>query len=69
MALSTIDPQTALVVVDLQEGITALPAAHPIDRVLAHASALRDAFHARGVPVVLVNVSGGSPGRAPPAHA
>ena len=64
MALTTLDPNTALIVVDLQNGIVALPLlAHPIDGVIAQARALARAFRARGLPVVLVNVDGTAPGR------
>ena len=63
MALTTLDPNTALIVVDLQKGIIGLPLMHPIEGVLAQARALADAFRARGLPVVLVNVAGTAPGR------
>jgi len=33
MALTTMDTKTALVVIDLQKGIVAVPTAHPIDEV------------------------------------
>lgn len=64
MALTTLDPRTALIIIDLQKGIVARPTAHPTDEVLKRAGALADAFRRRGLPVVLVNVSGGAPGRA-----
>jgi nicotinamidase-related amidase len=63
MALTTLDPRTALVVIDLQKGITGLPTAHPADDVVKHAAALAADFRERGLPVVLVNVTGGAPGR------
>ena len=63
MALTTLDPNTALIVVDLQKGIVSLPLIHPIDTVIERARALADAFRERGLPVVLVNVAGGAPGR------
>ncbi len=63
MPLTTLDPQPALIVVDLQKGILGLPVAPPIADVLAHARALLDAFRERGLPVVLVNVAGRAPGR------
>jgi nicotinamidase-related amidase len=63
MALTILDPNTALIVVDLQKGIVALPVVHPIADVIKHARALADAFRARGLPVALVNVAGGAPGR------
>ena len=63
MAITTLDAQTALVIIDLQKGIVAFPTAHPAAGVVQHASALADAFRRHGLPVVLVNVAGGSPGR------
>jgi len=63
MALTTLDPNTALIIIDLQKGIVGLPAIHPIDGVIERARALADAFRERGLPVVLVNVAGGAPGR------
>jgi len=63
MAVTTLDPNTALLVVDLQKGIVGQPLAHPVGEVVARARALIDAFRARGLPVVLINVAGGAPGR------
>ncbi|MEU2026263.1 isochorismatase family protein [Streptomyces sp. NPDC016469] len=63
MTATVLDPRTALIVVDLQKGITALPAAHPAADVIANAATLADAFRAKGLPVVLVRVTGGAPGR------
>jgi nicotinamidase-related amidase len=62
--VTTLDPKTALVVIDLQKGIVALPTAHPTNEVVKHARELADAFRRHGLPVVLVNVDGGAPGRA-----
>jgi nicotinamidase-related amidase len=63
MALTTLDPNTALIVVDLQKGIVGLPLAHAIDGVVAQARTLTTAFRGHGLPVVLVNVAGTAPGR------
>jgi nicotinamidase-related amidase len=63
MAVTTLDPQTALVVVDLQQGVVALPTVHPIAEVVKNAVALADAFRRHRLPVVLVNVVAGAPGR------
>jgi nicotinamidase-related amidase len=63
MPVTTLDSKAALVVVDLQKGIVALPAVHPVGDVIANASALAGAFRRHGLPVVLVNVAGGAPGR------
>jgi nicotinamidase-related amidase len=64
MAITTLDPNTALIVIDLQKGIVAAPTAHPAEAVVSRASALANAFRRRGLPVVLVTVAGGAPGRA-----
>ena len=63
MAVTTIDPKTALIVIDLQNGIVALPAVHPAGEVVKYASALADAFRRHGLPVVLVSVAGAPSGR------
>jgi nicotinamidase-related amidase len=63
MPVTTIDPQTALIVIDLQKGILAVPAAHSMDEVLRRAATLAEAFRAANLPVVLVNVTGVAPGR------
>ena len=59
MPLSTIDPTPALVIIDLQKGIVSDPIAH----VVPPAAALAKSFRRRGLPVVLVNVTGRAPGR------
>lgn len=63
MTVTIIDPNTALIVVDLQKGIVSLPTVHPTAEVVTRASALADAFRRHGLPVVLVNVAAGAPGR------
>lgn len=70
MPLTTLDPNTAVVIIDLQKGIVAMPTVHPTVDVIARSRALADAFRARGLPVVLVNVEGTAPGRTEqPRHA
>jgi nicotinamidase-related amidase len=70
MPLTTLDPKTAIVVIDLQKGIVALPTVHPTADVISRSRSLADAFRARRLPVVLVNVAGGAPGRTEqPRHA
>ena len=54
MPVDTLDPATALVLVDLQKGITALPTVHDPATVVARAAALADAAHRGGRPVVRV---------------
>ncbi|MEU3185224.1 isochorismatase family protein [Streptomyces sp. NPDC006923] len=63
MSATVLDPTTALIVVDLQKGIVSLPTAHPTADVVARSAELAAAFRAKGLPVVLVRVTGGAPGR------
>jgi nicotinamidase-related amidase len=63
LSISILDPKVALIVIDLQKGIVSLPLDHPIDEVIERAGALADAFRRHGLPVVLVNVDAGAPGR------
>ncbi|WP_260704846.1 cysteine hydrolase family protein [Edaphobacter flagellatus] len=63
MPLTTLDPKTALIVVDLQKGLINAPFIHPIAGVIERTCALLDAFRQRDLPVVLVNVAGGATGR------
>lgn len=64
MPVTTLDPKTALIIIDLQKGVVGMPGVHPINGVVKQASRLTDAFRRHGLPVVLVNVDGGAPGRA-----
>ncbi len=63
MALTTLDPNTALIIVDLQKGIVGLPVIHTIGDIIGRARTLAQTFRERGLPVVLVNVVGAAPGR------
>lgn len=68
MSLTQLDSNTALVIIDLQQGIVAADTApHSTGDVVARTVALADAFRARELPVVLVRVTsnGGdaTPGR------
>jgi nicotinamidase-related amidase len=63
MTVTTLDPITALVVIDLQKGIaggnaTPIPAAD----VIVRSAELAGAFRGHGLPVVLVRVSGAADG-------
>ena len=63
MAMTTLDPKTALVVIDLQKGFVALPTVYPVAEVVKQAAILAEVFRDHGLPVVLVNVDGLPPGR------
>jgi nicotinamidase-related amidase len=51
VALTALDPNTALLVVDLQKGVVGIPTVHPIDDIIEKARDLLDAFRERGLPV------------------
>jgi len=63
MPVTTLDPHTALIVVDLQKGIASYVPERPFAQLLERNQALLAAFRARHLPVALVNVSGMAPGR------
>src|ERR1700760_4779853 len=63
MPLSKFDTTAALVLIDLQKGIVGLPTVHPASEIVGRSAQRARAFRERGLPVVLVNVSGRSPGR------
>jgi nicotinamidase-related amidase len=63
MAATLLDPNAALIVIDLQKGIVGMQTVHPSGEVVSRAGLLAGAFRERGLPVVLVNVSGVAPGR------
>ena len=63
MAITKLETTAALVVIDLQKGILGLPTVHPVNEIVGRAAQLAQAFRERGLPVVLVNVTGGAPGR------
>jgi len=52
-----LDPRTALVLIDLQKGITAMPTVDPADQIVERAAALARAFRERELPVVRVRVA------------
>jgi nicotinamidase-related amidase len=71
MPVTQLDHKTALIVIDLQKGIVGMPAANPIEPVIANSVALVEAFRSHSLPVVLVHVTPGNPTRtdqARPAH-
>jgi len=63
MPLTQLDPTAALIVIDLQKGITAFTTELGSADVVARSAELAKAFRERGLPVVLVNVVGRAPGR------
>lgn len=63
MPITTLDPQTALVIVDLQKGLAGLLPEQASRAVVGCSRALADAFRARRLPVVLVTVDAVAPGR------
>jgi len=63
MALPTLDPKPALIVIDLQKRIVDAPTVHPTGEVVERSASLADAFRRQALPVVLVKVTGGAPGR------
>src|ERR1700733_15125281 len=63
MTFSQLDPTAALIVIDMQKGIVALPTVHPIGGVIDNAAKLTQAFRDPGRPVILVNVTGRAPRR------
>lgn len=54
--ITEIDEKGALVLIDLQQGI-AHGTVHPVEEVIANSVRLVEAFHERGLPVVLVTVN------------
>jgi nicotinamidase-related amidase len=56
MPATALDPKTALVVIDLQKGISAFPLVHPFGDIVANTVRLAGAFRRAELPVVLVNV-------------
>jgi nicotinamidase-related amidase len=63
MPLTKLDIKSALVVIDLQKGIVGLPTVHPAGEIISRSARLARAFREQGLPVILVNVTGGAPGR------
>ncbi len=63
MPLTALDPKTALIVIDLQKGLSAMVPSETFAPVVEHSAALARAFRARGLPVVLVTAVGVAPGR------
>lgn len=63
MPLTQIDEAAALVLIDLQKGLLAVPTVQPVSSIAERCAGLAREFRARHLPVVLVNVAGRAPGR------
>lgn len=63
MPITKLDSSAALILIDLQKGVVGLPTVHPVSEIIGRTARLARAFRARGLPVVLVNVTGAAPGR------
>jgi nicotinamidase-related amidase len=54
--ITALDKNTALVLIDLQNSVVAMPVAHSIKNVLSNVNMLIDVFRKRNLPIVAVNV-------------
>lgn len=55
--VTSLDKNTALVLIDLQKGIVAFPLANPVEGILENSAKLVAAFRQANLPVVIVNVN------------
>ncbi len=55
--ITALDENTALVLIDLQNGVVKLPPADVVNDILQNVVKLVDAFHIAGLPVIVVNVN------------
>ncbi|TCD10835.1 isochorismatase family protein [Pedobacter frigidisoli] len=55
--ITALDKNTALVLIDLQNGIVNLPVVHPVKNILDNAAKLVAAFRKAQLPIVVVNVN------------
>lgn len=56
MPATALDPKTALVVIDLQKGLSSSPTIHPFRDIVSNTVRLAEAFRQARLPVVLVSV-------------
>ena len=68
MPITTLDPKSALIVIDLQKGLLGYPTQQPIAEIIARAGELAAEFRRHALPVVLVNVDARAPGRTDQAR-
>ncbi len=57
MPATALDPRTALVVIDLQRGLSKFPTLHPFGDIVSNTRRLAEAFRRAELPVVLVTVA------------
>jgi len=55
--ITTIDKQTALVLIDLQKGVVKMETVHPVKEILSKVAMLVDVFRGAGLPIVVVHVN------------
>jgi len=55
--ITTIDKQTALILIDLQKGLVKTDMGYPMKDVLQKASMLIDVFRSANLPIVIVNIN------------
>ena len=55
--ITALDKKTALVIIDLQNGIVKLPLARSVSEIISNNLLLIDAFRKAGLPIVIVNVN------------
>lgn len=57
--ITAIDINTALVLIDLQNSVMAVPIVHSMDDILSNVNKLISVFRRKGLPIVFVNVKPG----------
>jgi nicotinamidase-related amidase len=55
--ITVLDNNTALVIIDLQNSVVAMPVAHPVKDILRNVNLLIAAFRKKNLPIVIVNVN------------
>tara|TARA_R110001606_G_scaffold12165_4_gene52362 strand:+ start:41246 stop:41803 length:558 start_codon:yes stop_codon:yes gene_type:complete len=68
MPATTIDPKSALIVVDLQKGVSNAPVLRPMTEIVQNTNRLIDTFRRHGLPTIFVVVEGTAPGRTEQAR-
>lgn len=68
MPVTALDLNTALVIIDLQKGIAEMAGTAVVEQAVRNSRRLAEAFRSHSLPVVLVAVAGGAPGRTEQAR-